>query len=137
MKIFRFLNVCIFCLLLAPGLVLAGDFDGSKPLICAVIETIECELGNACQRGEAENIGIPSFLKINFKEKLISSTPESGPIRTTKIINMERLDGNLLLQGVQNGRVWGMVINEKTGKTTISASDGQAGFIVFGACTTP
>lgn len=52
----------------------------------------------------------------------------------TKIENMERIDGNLILQVVQNGRAWSIVIVEANGKTTLTASDGQAGFVVFGAC---
>ena len=112
-----------------------GDFDGSKPLICAVIEVSECVPGGECQLGSAESINIPQFLKINFEGKTISSTPEAGPVRTTKIQNMERADGKLILQGVQNGRAWSMVINETTGKVTMSASDELAGFVIFGACT--
>ncbi len=129
--VFVLLSICI-----VPLPLLAGDFDGSKPLLFAVIETVECTPGSECLRGTAESIGIPQFLKINFEGKTISSTPESGTIRTTKIKNMERIEGKLILQGVQNGKAWSMVINEKTGKVTMSASDEQAGFVVFGACTT-
>ena len=128
---FMLLSICM-----APVPLFAGDFDGSKPLLCAVIETIEYEQGGECQRGTAESIGIPQFLIINFQEKVISSTPESGPVRTTKIKNMERIDGKLILQGVQMGKAWSMVINEATGKVIISISDVMAGFIVIGACTT-
>ena len=97
--------------------------------------TFECGPGADCQRGTAESISMPQFLKVNFEEKKISSTPESGPIRTTKIRNLERLDNRLILQGIQNGRAWSMVINVITGKVTLSASDEQAGFVIFGACT--
>jgi len=130
--------VVILALLLInclPAQVLAGDFDGSKPLLCAVIETIECSPDRKCLRGEAENIDMPQFLKINFKEKAISGTREDGEVRTTKIKNTERIDGKLILQGIQNGKAWTMVIAEATGKATITASDDQVGFVVFGACT--
>ena len=116
-------------------LKLAGDFDGSTPLLCAVIETFECGAGGDCHRGTAESIDIPQFLKISFEEKTISSTPESGPVRTTKIQNMEHIDGKLILQGVQNSKAWSMVINEANGKVSVTASDGEVGFVVFGACT--
>ncbi len=78
----------LLCFLVTPLPVLAGDFDGSKPLLCAVIETFECGPGGECQRGTAESIDIPQFLKISFEKKAISSTPESGQVRTTKIKNM-------------------------------------------------
>ena len=125
----------ILCLLVTPLSVAAGDFDGSKPLLCAVIDTFECWPDGECQWGKAESINIPQFLRINFKKKIISGTRESGEVRTTKIENMARIDGKLILQGVQSGKAWSMVIMESNGKTTLTASDGQAGFVVFGACT--
>ena len=125
------------CVFIMPFQVFAGDFDGSKPLLCAVIRTIECGPDGECKHVTAEHIDIPQFLRIDFEKKIISSTPEAGPVRTTKIKNMYREEGKLILQGVQKGKAWNMVINEVTGKVTLSASDDQAGFVVFGACTTP
>jgi hypothetical protein len=135
MRKFKLIGLLLLTICILPFSALAGDFDGSKPLLCAVIETFDCGPGGECQRGTAESIDIPQFLKISFKEKTISSTPESGQVRTTKIQNMERIDGKLILQGVQNGKAWSMLISETTGKVTLSASDDQAGFLVFGACT--
>lgn len=129
--------VVILALLLISGLpshVLAGDFDGSRPLLCAVIETIECTPDGECLRGEAESIDMPAFLKIDFAKKTISGTRQDGTVRNTEIKTMERVDGNLILQGVQNGKAWTMVISEATGKATITAADNQVGFVVFGAC---
>ena len=60
--------------------------------------------------------------------------PDLAP---TKIENMTRADGKLVLKGLQHGKAWSMIINESNGKVTLSASDDQAGFVVFGACTTP
>ena len=131
------ISIFFMCIFVTPGLVVAGDFDGSKPLICALIETHECVVGEECQRGLPSNIDVPQFLKLDFKKKMISGTTEDGESRTASIESMTRLEGNLILQGVQNGRAWSMVINESTGKCIISASDDTAGFIVFGACTRP
>ena len=128
------LILALFLITGMPTHVLAGDFDGSKPLLCAVIETIECTPDGECLRGEAESIDMPAFLKINFPKKTISGTRQDGTVRTTEIKTVEHMDGKLILQGVQNGRGWTMVISEATGKATITASDDQAGFVVFGAC---
>jgi hypothetical protein len=127
--------VVILCVLIVPLSGAAGDFDGSKPVICAVIETVECGAGAECQKGAARAIDIPRFLTINFNENMISGKSDDGKLRTTKIQNMKRIDGKLILQGIQNGKAWSMVIMEKTGDMTISTSDEQVGFIVFGACT--
>ena len=133
----KFMSLAFLCLILTPLSIAAADFDGSKPLLCATIETFECGSGIECRRGTAQSINLPQFLKIDFKEKKISGTWESGEVLTTKIENMERSDGKLVLQGTQNNKGWSMLINGATGKMTITASDDQVGFVVFGACTTP
>lgn len=137
MKIFKLLGLFILGLIMIPGVILAGDFDGSKPLICAVIETFECAPGDECQRGGNEYTGIPRFLRIDFKEKKIRRNMEDGKVRTTQIERMTRVGGKLILQGIEEGKAWSMMITEDKGKMTVVASDGQIGFIIFGACTAP
>ena len=127
--------LALFCIGFACFPAIAGDFDGSVPLICATIESFECGEGADCQRGSAQSINLPQFLKINFKEKMITGTLEGGEVRTAKFKNKELLDGKLILQGVQNGKPWSILISEANGKMTLTAADEQGGFIVFGACT--
>jgi len=133
----KFMGLAFLCLILTPLSIAAADFDGSKPLFCATIETLECGSGIECQWGTAQSINLPQFLKIDFKEKKISGTRESGEVLTTEIENMERSDSKLVLQGTQNNKGWSMLINEVTGKMTITVTDDQVGFMVFGACINP
>jgi hypothetical protein len=133
----KFMGLALLCFILTPFSIAEADVDGSKLLLCAAIETFECGSGIECQRGTARSINLPQFLKIDFKEKKVSGTRESGEVLTAKIENMERSDGKVLLQGTQNNKGWSMFINEATGKMTITASDDQVGFVVFGACTNP
>jgi hypothetical protein len=137
MKKIKLMGLVLLCIIVTPFSIGAADFDGSKSLLCATIETFECGFGIECQWGTAQSVNLPQFLKIDFKEKKISGTRESGEVLTTKIENMERGDGKLVLQGTENNKGWNMLINEATGKMTITASDDQVGFVVFGACTTP
>ena len=134
MKKSQLLILPLFLICITPLIAFAGDFDGSVPLICAVIETIECGEDGKCQNGTADSINIPQFLKINFKTKTISGK-RGEEKKTTKIENMERSDGKLILQGTQTRKGWSMVIDETTGKMAITASGDQVGFVVFGACT--
>ena len=136
-NIINFMPLVILCLLVTPITVLAGDFDGSKPLICAIMETFECSPGGECQRGTAMSVDIPHFFRIDFKEKKISGKRKDGQLRTTEIMNMARIEGKLILQGVQEGKAWSLVISESDGMATITVSDNQAGFVIFGACTAP
>ena len=136
------LMVIIICLFSFPAV--AGDFDGSKPLICAVMDLVECQPGGKCQQVTAEDVGIPQFLKINFKEKKISAIQADGGKRTTTIENFEKIDGKVIIQGaedgiegVRDGVGWSLAIAEETGKTVLTASGDEVGFVIFGACTLP
>jgi len=131
----KWLIFSVLCICIAPLPVVAGDFDGSKQLLCAFIEGFECSLDEGeCLELEAEDMNVPEFIKINFKEKKITGTRENKELATTKIEKMVRMGGNLILQGVENGRAWSMVITGATGKMALTISGDQVGFVIFGAC---
>ena len=112
----------------------AAAYDGSVPLLCAVIEVFDCQAGADCQHGMAESVNLPQFVKVNFAEKTLS-TPEQGEhTRVTPMTRVDSADGNMILQGVEGSRAWSMVITKDTGKMTATVSDHQVGFVVFGAC---
>lgn len=122
----------------------AGDFDGSKELICSIMDIVECGPGGKCQQVTAEDVGIPNFLKINFKNKKISATHADGTKRSTDIENFETIDGKVIIQGaedgiegVRDGLGWSLALAEETGKMVITASGDEVGFVIFGACTVP
>jgi hypothetical protein len=136
------LMIMIICMFSFPAV--AGDFDGSKELICAVMDLVECQPGGKCQQVTAEDVGIPQFWKINFKEKQISATHADGSKRSTTIENFEKIDGKIIIQGaedgiegVRDGLGWSLAIAEETGKTVLTASGDEVGFVIFGACTRP
>ena len=136
------LTLMIICMFSLPAV--AGDFDGSKPLICAVMDLVECQPGGKCQQVAAEDVGIPHFLKINFKEKKISATHADGSKKSTDIENFEKIDGKIIIQGaedgiegVRDGVGWSLALAEETGKLVLTASGDEVGFVIFGACTLP
>jgi hypothetical protein len=123
---------------------MAGDFDGSKELLCAVMDVVECEPGGKCQQVAPEDAAIPLFLRINFKEKKISATQSEGNQKSTTIENLEQIDGKVIIQGaedgvegVRDGVGWSLAIAQETGKMVLTASGDEVGFVVFGACTRP
>jgi hypothetical protein len=113
----------------------ATPFDGSVPLICALIEVMDCAPGADCQCGVPESVNLPQFVKLNFAEKTLSTMEDARRNKVTPIKNLEQLDSNLVLQGVENGRAWSMIIAKETGKMSGAVSDDQVGFAIFGACT--
>ena len=116
--------------------VLAGDFDGSKPLVCAMIEAFECGPDTGCESGTPESNGLARFLRVDVGKKEVRTTKESQE-RTSKIEKVEHADGVLILSGTQSARGWNVTINEATGYMVLSVAGDQVAFVVFGACTRP
>jgi hypothetical protein len=136
MKPIRWIILLGVVVLLLPWNASAADFDGSKPLICALMGNFECD-SDGCQRVTAEGINLPQFLRLDFKEKKVTTIREGNQVRTTRIERLDRLVGSLFLQGLENGLAWSLVISETDGKMTLTMTGDQVGFMVFGACTAP
>ena len=131
------------CILLtAPSM--AGDYDGSKPLICAAVNVVECFPGGKCQNVSAEDVNLPDFLRFDFKENKIRAHMMNRGDLTTDIEHMEKIDGKLMLQGAEDGHedtkdglAWSMAIDEENGKLVFTASGTEVAFVVFGSCVVP
>ena len=59
MKLFHI--VILFIAFLGAGPASAGDFDGSKLLICAPVEAIDCAPGEMCKKGAPADVGVPDL----------------------------------------------------------------------------
>jgi hypothetical protein len=116
---------------LAVSPAFAGDvFDGTKPLLCASIEAVDCEPGEPCERGIPEIMGAPQFMRIDFAKSEIA-----GPLRTTKIRSIDKDENQIILQGFEIGLGWTFSIDRASGNARITFSGGNASFIIFAACT--
>jgi len=125
-------SIILFGLFMAVSPAFAGDvFDGTKPLLCASIEALDCDPGMPCDRGTPEIMGAPQFLRIDFVKNEIA-----GPLRTTKIRSMDKDDDQIVLQGYEIGLGWTMAIDRVTGNVRIAFAGSDATFFIFGACTT-
>ncbi len=60
-----------------------------------------------------------------------------GSGRKTEIKASTIVDGQLMLQGIENGKAWNMVIGSGTGRWGGSIVENDGSFAVFGACTLP
>jgi hypothetical protein len=121
----------IFGLFVAVAPAFAGDvFDGTKPLLCATIEALDCDPGTPCERGTPEAMGAPQFLRIDFAKNEIA-----GPERTSKIRSLDKDDDQIVLQGYEIGLGWTLALDRATGNMRITFARWDATFIVFGACT--
>lgn len=123
---------------------MAGNFDGSKALVCAAMDVVECLPGGECNRVQSEEVDFPDFLQLNFKDKMIRAEQMGRKDLKTEIEHMETIDGKLILQGAEDGREgtkdglgWTLSIDEESGKMVFSASGTEVAFVVFGACVVP
>ncbi len=124
-------GLIILGLFVAVSPVYAEDvFDGTKPLLCASIEALDCDPGTECERGIPEIMGAPKFLRIDFAKNEISGTE-----RTTKIRSIDKDDDQLILQGYELGLGWTLALDRATGNMRITFARWDASFIMFGSCT--
>jgi hypothetical protein len=130
-----------FCVVLAGMIMLplqsmAADFDGSKPLVCAIIEAVECAPGESCKKVSAQDLNLPHFLTVDFQKKLISGNrPNKGGRLEAAIMARASQNGSMILQGAQNGKGWNLTLGKQTGRMSVTAAGHEEGFVLFGACT--
>jgi len=110
--------------------VLGGDFDGSKRLICAPVQAMDCAIGDDCVRALPEDVGAPAFMRIDFEKKTVS-----GPQRTSPVLFMEKTEMQLLLQGTELGYAWTIALDQANGKMMVTLVDREGAFVMFGSCT--
>jgi hypothetical protein len=110
-----------------------ADFDGSKALICAPSEVLDCTSGDdKCWSGPPRKAGAPSFLRIDFAKKTVSGTHLSS-----KILHVDKNADQVLLQGVELDMGWTIVLDSSNGEVSITLTDRGGAFVMFGACTVP
>lgn len=109
---------------------LAADFDGSKPLLCATQSALDCARGDDCAAGLPEEIGAPSFMRIDLAKKSVI-----GPQTTTEILLQEKSDKQLMLQGRESGFGWTIVVDQPSGELTVTLTNRNGAYVLYGACT--
>jgi len=119
----------------------AGDFDGTKRLICATGKGMEYHRQGNQRTFNPESAGLPTKFFIFFDLRLILPDQDSVVQRRSKIKRMETIENKLILQGaedgvegVDDGVGWTMALNQESGLFVITASGGDLGYIVFGSC---
>ena len=118
---------------LVPWTAVAAPLDGSAPMLCAVHQVLDCEADN-CERTSAEEAQVPPFVRIDVQRRVLSSVDGA---RTSPITQTNRTNGRLMIQGMQNQRVWGAVINEQTGLMWATVGEDDGAIVLSGACIAP
>ena len=124
----------VACLALLPSALSAAPLDGSATMLCALTSVVECSSRGECTRSTADDANVPPFVRVNVQQRLLSSIDGE---RTSPIANVHRENGELMMQGIQHARVWGVVIDEQTGQMSATASEADGAIVISGTCTIP
>ena len=129
-------KIAAFVLALMFAMPVAGDvLKDIDRMLCVPGPVSHCVADDGCNSGLPEDENVPEFIEVDLKRKTLAATRASGENRSTPIQSQQREAGFIYLQGVENGRIFGMVISENTGDLTFSiATDGETA-TMFGNCT--
>jgi len=135
------LLVLVFVLALPP-LSTAGDFDGTRPLVCTVTDFTECIMEAGCHGVTPEEVNLPRIFWIDVQNKIIKDKQDDDGSRKSPIGFVQRIDHKLILQGaeegyedIRDGFGWTIAIMEDTGRMVLTASGDLVGNVAFGVCT--
>jgi hypothetical protein len=117
-----------------PAAVPAAPMDGSAPILCALSSVMECARRGECERSTAEDAQVPAFVRVDVRGRVLSTVDGA---RTSPIASTQRVNGRLMIQGMQNERIWGAVINEQTGQMSATVGEDDGAIVISGACIAP
>ena len=135
MKIFGVISVVLWAVglcLTPPQVAAAGKYNGSVPLVCVPLAVTECGAEGECHKGTPQSVNLPQFFKVDFKTMTIRAVEEN---RESGIKTVDRVDGKMILQGVQGQLGWTMIIAEGSGQMSATIAGALEGYIIFGSCT--
>ena len=111
----------------------AENLDASKPLVCTLNGSAQCNAEAACIQVTLDQIDLSQELRVDFANRQLSSKLNE---RTSPIDDIDELDTVLVLQGHQNGRGWTMVIDRATGHLSAALAESAGAFVISGECRT-
>lgn len=109
--------------------------EGSKDIVCAVIDVVACAEEGSCIQGRARDFDLHEMLIVDVEKKIVHTTHESEDKAFSPVKNMETSGGHLIAQGVENSRGWSIAIDTTTGRMSGSGVGDALSFLVFGTCT--
>ncbi len=113
----------------------ADNIEKTNRLLCSTTQIVVCFEDGECIDALPWELNVPQFIVIDAKKMTLSTTKASGENRSTSIRTLQRDDGLLILQGIEQGRAFGFVIDEESGLLTASVARDGMSVSVFGACT--
>lgn len=108
--------------------------DGTQPLMCAPTDIVSCEEGRPCGKETPASLNVPPVLRLDLAKGQITGTRPNGAALAAAIDKVQHVEQRMVLQGVESGVMWGMLIAEDSGEMTLTAAGEKVGFVAFGTC---
>jgi len=115
--------------------LMADDLTGADTFLCSSSYASACFETGDCESGPPWNLNVPAFILVDLTNKQLSTTKASGENRVTPIKNLERSEGRVIIQGVEMGRAFSVLIDEASGVLSGTVARDGVGVVVFGNCT--
>lgn len=131
----RLLAIPLVTLAFTSGVLVADDVRETRHLLCSTLKSDVCLKNEGCATLAPEELNIPQFVNVDARTGVLSTTAASGRSRVTKADSVSRGDGQLILQGVQDGRAFSFYIDEASGDATFAVAANWLSVSVFAACT--
>ena len=129
------LGIVSFVLVFGSAAASAEDLTGDDKILCAGVQATYCDTSGDCEIGMPWTWNMPHFVEIHLDDQMMQTTDAAPRARQTPIRTLERAEGEIYVQGIENGRAFSIVIDEVSGVASIAiAADGLT-VSVFGACT--
>jgi len=122
-------------LLLGSAPALCDDLSEATFLLCSSSWAMVCTGDQECESGPPWAWNIPQFVEVDLETKMLSTTEASGENRTTPAEVLRREDGMIVIQGMELGRAFSIVVSEDLGSMSASIAAEHLTVSVFGACT--
>ena len=122
-------------LLGVPTLPLADDVTGASRILCAAQHATRCTGGLGCETGDPTDWNIPDFIEIDLVEKQLRSTASSADKRLTSFSTLDQVAGTTYVQGIDKGRAFSIVIDQRTGELTAATARAGTAVSIFARCT--
>lgn len=122
-------------LTLIAGVVAAEDLTGVDRFICSSAQAQICLETGECYAAIPWELDVPDFIVVDLDRKTVSTTEASDLNRSSEFSKVEKSNGIIYVQGIEDGRAFSFVIHESTGHMTAAIARDGLSVTVFGACT--
>jgi hypothetical protein len=134
------LSLCLVWLVVAQAAFADGSFDGKSNLVCTVQQLHECDSFSGCRPIDSTVAAPVRHLDVDIAKKAVRLEGVTADL-TSRITNVETVEGKLILQGIDNGLTtetdggaWAMSINQTYGSMIFTVAGHDVAFVGMGAC---